>query len=257
MHKLWANKRTIITYGVFHMNNTGSEKKVKLLSNDFLSSLHQVSDPDVKDIPIALANIFDLLNNSSVDVGNFYVEKTLGLYTGEKLKRYTDGIVRLNEALKNAGATSPDRAINSSSDNWIFRLDSPYWQHAIHLRTQTRQYIVLLRFGSDPNECRSDTERIYQSCPDVNLAGLERLMDDLFAPQLHIRNCGPEYEAQEIANCNLGGCDFLRYGDSRDNGYVATLKDGKVDAAIHYYADICNSLYNLASHIECMEDYLQ
>lgn len=125
----------------------------------------------------------------------------------------------------------------------------------IFFKTQNHQYVLLLRFGSNPRETREEWLKAYSRL-EVSDEQLKELTDTLFCPQLHLRYCSPGKELKTLTSSCIGGCNRLMYGDCRDEGYITSLQQGQADRAIFYYRDLCNAFFNIFSHAETIDEWL-
>jgi len=229
------------------------------MGKDFVRSLRERTGKqlDVTGIPIALAAIFDELIESKVDTDSFYLKETVQQLIGMRLERYAPGIEALAAKLHEIGATSADNKVNNGGDNYMYSISRTYfWRYVLVFETQNRIGIILMRYGreavNNPDEIK---KRLLTANPQMSEKDIEEFMS-YYRPQIYIIQQPRSEELAALERyAQLNNAQLPDWTDDRTpHGYVAFLKDGEVDGAIHHYGKICYCLYNLASFIECRDE---
>ena len=239
------------------------EKDCDRMGREFVSQLKNRTGEhlDVRGIPIALAAMFDeLVGYNQVDVDSFFLKQTLESFIGMRLERYAPGIESLHQRLSDIGATSFKNKVNNGGDNYVYCLPTTHhWRYILVCETQNRLFIVLMRYGCRADEHPDALRSHYsQAQPTPSINEIEKLIDGCYRPQIYIAQFPWNKSKKAIAHierhAHIDADDLPDWGDDRTPyGYVAFLKDGEVEGAIHHYSKISYCLFSLASFIECKD----
>jgi hypothetical protein len=273
------------------------EKDCDQMGRDFVSQLKERTGEtlDVQGIPVALAAVFDQLEDySSTDVQSFFLKDTLENFIGMRLERYAPGIELLHQKLTEIGATSFKKKVNNGGDNYIYCLPATFhWRYTLVCETQNRLFIVLMRYGSratyHPDTLRSrflqvqpaparvelesvankpqpwdavlggtpSTDEVTNSAQPQSPADeeIEKIVNDCYRPQIYIAQFPWVKSKKAIAKIEgYANMNINHLPDwANEGGYVAFLKDGQVEGAIHHYTKISYCFFSLSSFIECRD----
>ena len=240
------------------------EKDCDQMGRDFVSQLKERTGKqlDVQGIPTALAAAFDqLVDYNQVDVQCFYLKQTLENFIGMRLERYAPGIESLHQRLTEIGATSFKNKVNNGGDNYVYCLPSTsYWRYTLVCETQNRFFIVLMRYGSraadHPDDLRS---RWLETDSNTTAEEIEQIVANSYRPQIYIAQFPWAKSKKAItkieSHANMDVFHLPVWMDDRNpDGYVAYLKNGQVEGAIHHYTKISYCFYSLASFIDCKDE---
>ena len=235
------------------------EKDCDQMGRDFVSQLKERTGEilDVPGIPIALAAAFDQLEDySPTDVQSFFLKKTFENFIGMRLERYAPGIESLHQKLTEIGATSFKKKVNNGGDNYVYCLPATFhWRYTLVCETQNRLFIVLMRYGSRATyHPTNEVTNSAQSQPPAN-EEIEKIVNDCYRPQIYIAQFPWVKSKKAIAKIEgYASMDINHLPDWADEGgYVAFLKDGQVEGAIHHYTKISYCFFSLSSFIECRD----
>lgn len=237
------------------------------MGREFVAKLRERTGKlhDVLGIPVALAAVFDeLITQNKVDLDSFYLKETVGKLVAMRLERYAPGIEALHAKLVEIGATSNSAKVNNGGDNYVYAIPKTYqWRYGLICETQNRTFVVLMRYGRKGENHPDKFRKSYaKHSPKIDQEYLEHVLKDLYSPQIYIaQKQWNENRSEQLsvleALSHTDGYNLPSWADDRNphDGYVAFLKDGEVDGAIHHYGKICYCLYSLASHIECKDEF--
>jgi len=217
---------------------------------DRLEAIIRESVPEERDLidqPAVLAELIGRFGHDRRDFESCTFEATIGACVGRAIMQETDSLVWLADTLHEKGYTEANQYDFCYADRYAFSMVNTEKKKVFALRTQNVNYLVLLarRYNGWEVHMRQWWDVIPDASEKYLPYGLEKYIkgetmslndaiglvkrlddyaDDIPGVSYPDRLRLQVFKDTDFAVGTDKSCAGLRYGDARDRGYIATVK---------------------------------